>query len=298
MAISPKLVQELREKTGVGMMDCKRALEESGGNLDEAVKVLRKKGVATAEKKAMRAASEGLVFAHVAANAKVGVLIEVNCETDFVAKTDDFQSLVAGLARQVEEGAPSSPEALLEQPFHVDTAQKVKDAIVAKVAQLGENIQVRRFDRYQTAEGTVAAYIHPGNKIGVLMETSCSDAGMAKSEEYSQIVKDLCMQVAASVPKFVRREQVTPEVLASEREIYRAQVLAQGKPANIVDKIVEGKMNKFYEESCLLEQPFIKDPSVSVQKHLASVAGDKIRVMRFTRYVLGEGLKPSGCDAP
>ena len=292
MAITPKAVQELREKTGVGMMECKRALEEVGGDMEEAIKVLRKKGIATADKKSMRAASDGLISAYVSSDGHTAALLEINCETDFVAKTDDFQALSADLCAQAAEKAPADVAALLEQPSAVDPAHAVKDVIVAKVAKLGENIQLRRFIRYHGAGSFMSSYIHAGGKIGVLMECEAPEV----TDETRAVAKDLCMQVAAAVPKFVSRQEVTPEVLESEKEIYRAQVLAQGKPANIVDKSVEGKMNKFYEEACLLEQAFIKDTAISVQKHLDAVAKG-LKVVRFTRYVLGEGLKSSACDA-
>ena len=292
MAISPKAVQELREKTGVGMMDCKRALEETNGDMEEAVKVLRKKGIATAEKKSMRAASDGLVVAHVSADGHTGALLEVNCETDFVAKTDDFQTLASQACAQVVNGRPADVTELLDQPLAQDGGQKVKDFIVGKVAKLGENIQIRRFSRFESGGSFMASYIHAGGKIGILME--CQHP--AVTEEVKAVAKDLCMQVAAASPRFVSRDEVTPDVLESEKEIYRAQVLAQGKPANIVDKIVEGKMNKFYEEACLLEQAFIKDTAMSVQKHL-DAAAKGLKVVKFTRYVLGEGLKSSACDA-
>ncbi len=288
MAITPRMVQELREKTGVGMMDCKRALEEAGGNLEEAVTVLRKKGIATAQKKSSRAASEGAVASVVAADAKAGVLLEVNCETDFVAKTDDFQLLVKELGGLALEKAATAPDALLALPYGKDGAATAKDLLVAKVAKLGENIQYRRALRYQG--DLVASYIHAGGKIGVLMEVAC-DAAVAEKPEARELAKELCMQVAAAVPRFVRREEVTESVLRKEREIYRAQVLAQGKPEAIADKIVEGKMNKFYEESCLLEQPFVKDPALKVKKHVEAVAGKAFTVKRFERFVLGEGLE-------
>ena len=292
MAITPKAVQELREKTGVGMMDCKRALEDAAGDMDEAVKILRKKGIATAEKKSARAASEGLVEAHISADGRTGALLEVNCETDFVAKTDDFKGLAADACAQVGESSPADVAALLEQPFAKDPAMKVKDFIVVKVSKLGENIQIRRFVRYHGEGAFMASYIHAGGKIGVLLECEMP----AATDELKAVAKDLCMQIAAAAPRFVRRDEVTPDVLESEKEIYRAQVLAQGKPANIVDKIVEGKMNKYYEEACLLEQAFVKDSTMSVQKHLDLVAKG-LKVVRFTRYVLGEGLKSSACDA-
>ncbi|MCI4397285.1 MAG: elongation factor Ts [Acidobacteria bacterium] len=292
MAITAKMVQDLREKTGVGMMDCKRALEEAGGNMDEAVTILRKKGIATAQKKAVRAASDGLIASLASGDGKSGVLLEVNCETDFVAKTDDFKGLVKELCEMALAKAPASPEALLSLPYGKDGAATVKDLVVAKIAKLGENLQLRRFARYEG--DLVASYIHAGGKIGVLIDIAC-DAPLANKPETLELAKELCMQVAAAQPRFVRREEVTDEVLQKEREIYRAQVIAQGKPEAIADKIVEGKMNKFYEENCLLEQPFIKDQAIRVQKHVESLAGKNFMVKRFDRFVLGEGLASSAC---
>jgi len=288
--INAKMVMDLREKTGVGMMECKRALAEANGDMEEAITVLRKKGIATAEKKSTRAASEGTIAAFAADDGRSGALLEVNCETDFVAKTDDFQGLVKELGALAVEKAPAGVEALGALSYGKDGCAAVKDLVVAKIAKLGENIQVRRLARHEG--DLVGSYIHAGGKIGVLMTLKC-DAASAAKPEVRELAKELCMQVAAAVPRFVRREEVTPAVLEKEREIYRAQVLAQGKPENIVDKIVEGKMNKFYEENCLLEQGFIKDPAVKVQKHLESVAGKGVTVVRFERFVLGEGLGSS-----
>jgi elongation factor Ts len=287
MAITSKAVQELREKTGVGMMECKRALEEAAGDMEEAVKVLRKKGIATAAKKSARAASDGLVGAFIGKGGKAGSLIEVNCETDFVAKTDDFQALVAEIAKAVGEKAPADNEALMA--LATGGGPSVKDLIVAKVAKLGENIQFRRFERYEG--DIVASYIHAGGKIGVLLEAAFAAPEASASEAVLDLVKDLCMQVAASAPRFVGRANVSADVLQSEREIYRAQVIASGKPEAIADKIVDGKMNKFYEENCLLEQPFIRDTALKVQDTIKARAGKSIEVKRFARFVLGEGLK-------
>ncbi len=295
MAITAKAIQELREKTGVGMMDCKRALQEADGDMEEAVKVLRKKGMATAQKKSVRAASEGLIQSFIGAEGKTGALVEVNCETDFVARTDDFIKLVDDLSKQACDAAPADEAAFLAQPFAAQPSVSVKDAIVEKVAKLGENIQFRRLVRFEG--DLVASYIHAGGKIGVLMQLGCASPADASDEAVSEAVKDLCMQVAASAPRFVSRDEVTDEVLQSEREIYRDQVIAQGKPANIVDKIVDGKMNKFYEENCLLEQPFVKDPAKKVQAYLGEKAGDRLTVVRFARFVLGEGLPSSSCGA-
>jgi elongation factor Ts len=284
MAITPKMVQELRETTGVGMMECKRALEEANGSMEEAVKILRKKGMATAAKKSARATSDGVVVAHIDADGKAGFLLEVNCETDFVTKTDDFKELVKTLTERAAESRAANPEALLAQP-EPQSGQTVKDYIVAKIAKIGENMQARRLARLEGQGNLVTSYIHAGGKIGVLLEAQSAQV----DDGVRAVAKDLCMQVAAAQPRFVRREEVTDDVLDSEREIYRAQVLAQGKPANIVDKIVEGKMNKFYEENCLLEQGFVKDQNSTVQAYMkASAPG--LEVKRFLRFVLGEGV--------
>jgi elongation factor Ts len=284
MAITPKMVQELRETTGVGMMECKRALEEANGDKDEAIKILRKKGMATAAKKSTRAAADGIVVAHIDDDGKAGFLLEVNCETDFVTKTDDFKDLVKALTQCAALSRATDADALLGMPG-LDSGQTVKDSIVAKIAKIGENLQARRLSRLEGQGNLVTSYIHAGGKIGVLLEAQCAlldDAARA-------VAKDLCMQVAASQPRFVRREEVTSEILESEKEIYRAQVAAQGKPANIVDKIVEGKMNKYYEENCLLEQPFIKDPNQTVQAHIKATSPG-LEVKRFLRFLLGEGV--------
>lgn len=283
MALTPKMVQELREETGVGMMECKRALEEANGDKAEAVKILRKKGMATAAKKSTRATADGVVVAHIDAGGASGFLMEVNCETDFVTKTDDFKELVGELVSRAAESKVADAEALMALPS--SSGQPLKEMLVAKIAKIGENMQVRRLSRLEGQGNLVASYIHAGGKIGVLLE-----AKVDRADEAAQATaKDLCMQVAAAQPRFVRREEVTAEVLDGEKEIYRAQVLAQGKPANIVDKIVEGKMNKFYEEYCLLEQPFVKDQGTPVQNHLKA-ACPGMDVKRFLRFVLGEGV--------
>jgi elongation factor Ts len=284
MAISPKMVQELRETTGVGMMECKRALEEANGDKDEAIKILRKKGIATAAKKSNRAASDGIVVAHIDADGRAGFLLEVNCETDFVTKTDDFKELVKALTERAAQTRAADADALLAMPG-LEPGQTVKDSLVAKIAKIGENLQARRLSRLEGQGNLVTSYIHAGGKIGVLLEAQAS----LLDDAAHTVAKDLCMQVAASQPRFVRREEVTPEILDGEKEIYRAQVAAQGKPANIVDKIVEGKMNKYYEENCLLEQPFIKDPGQTVQAYIKATSPG-LDVKRFLRFLLGEGV--------
>jgi len=290
MAVTAATIKELREKTGVGMMDCKRALVEAGGDMQEAVKILRKKGIATAQKKSARAASEGLIHSFIADDNTVGAMVEVGCETDFVARTDDYIALVNDLAKHVVEFAPADNNALLSSSWK--GGGTVKDFIVEKVAKLGENIQFRRFVRYEGA--LVSSYIHAGGKVGVLMELGLESQADSSDAEIEEVVKDLCMQVAASAPRFVRRDEVSDETLAAERDIYRSQVLAQGKPENIVDKIVDGKMNKFYSENCLLEQAFVKEPSIKVMDYIDGRAKARLKVVRFARFQLGEGLPESG----
>lgn len=293
MAVTAATIKELREKTGVGMMDCKRALVETGGDMQEAIKVLRKKGIATAQKKSARAASEGLIHSYIAADGKIGAMVEVSCETDFVARTDDYIAMVNDLAKHVAQSAPADTEEFLASAW--DGTGTVNDFIIEKVAKLGENIQFRRFVRYEGA--LIFSYIHAGGKVGVLMELGLESHDDASDAEVKDVVKDLCMQVAASAPRFVRREEVSDETLAAERDIYRSQVLAQGKPENIIDKIVEGKMNKFYSENCLLEQAFVKDPSIKVSGYIDDRLKARLKVVRFARFVLGEGLPESGLQS-
>ena len=273
MEISAGTVKQLREKTGVGMMQCKSALIEAGGDLGEAEKILRKKGLAAAANKAGRATGEGTITAKVAADGASGALVEVNCETDFAARNADFQDLVAKIVALVaEKGAPtvgSAPDASAIESLGVS------DLLGAAVAKIGENMQFRRFVKFVAADGgAVTAYIHTGGKIGVLLEAS----------KGAELLRDVAMHVAAAAPRFVRREEVDESVLAYEREIARDQALKAGKPPQVVDKIVAGRIEKYYSEVCLLEQPFVKDPDKTVKQ----VLGD-VTVRRFARFVLGEG---------
>jgi elongation factor Ts len=288
MAITSKLVQELREKTGVGMMDCKRALEESNGNLEEAVKILRKKGMAVAQKRADKAAKEGKIVSLISEDGKKGVILELNCETDFVAKTDDFKSLMDDICAQIMDTKAKTVDEFVEEPLKGDASQKIKDRILAVIGKLGENIQLRRFVKM---EGDyVSTYIHAGGKIGVILEAKVDSV----DEKVKELSKELCMQVAAASPKFVSRDVVTKEFIDSEKEIYKAQVIAQGKPENIVDKIVDGKINKYFEEICLVEQGFIKDPTVKVAAHIASSVQVPFSVKGFVKFALGEEIKSEG----
>ena len=294
MGIAAAQVKQLRDKTGAGFMECKSALEEASGNIENAITILRKKGLATAAKKAGRTAKEGAVAAHVGSDHQVGVLFEVNCETDFVARTDQFQELVRKVGahiatrdpRKVRAEDPGDGEALLTQEAG-SGGGTWEQFISERIAQIGENIVVRRFSRYQG--DYCEAYIHAGGRVGSLIALSGTE-GMAPGD-VSTLARDLAMHVAAADPRYVRREDVAPEDLDREREIYRDQVAKEGKPSNIVDKIVEGKLSKFYSEVCLDDQAFIKDPNMTVAKLIASktAAGSNVAVKGFVRYRVGEG---------
>jgi elongation factor Ts len=284
MEISSKQVAELRAETGVGMMDCKKALVEAKGDFEEAKKILRKKGLAAAARKADRIASEGLVAARV--TPKAAVLLEVNCETYFVARTSDFRGLVEGLADQIAahgafgETRTGNPTDLAALPATDRTTETVADAISHLVAKLGENIAIRRFARLVPHSGErFASYIHGNGRIGVLVGIRGGDLDLGK---------DLAMHVAASDPRFAARSEVTSEMLETEREIARAQAIQAGKPANVVDRIAEGKVEKFYQETVLIEQAFVKDPEKTVGQVVVERGGKEALDVRFLRFKLGE----------
>jgi elongation factor Ts len=300
--ISAALVKDLREKTGAGMMDCKKALTETSGDLDAAIELLRKKGLAAAAKKASRIASEGSIGSFVAPGGRVGGLVEVNCETDFVARNEEFQALVKDVARQVVEKTTAESGAgadLADQPFVGDAGMTVSEAVNAKVAKIGEKLDIRRFVRYQAdGNGLVGSYIHLGGKIGVLVELS-SDKDLSQSAEAQELARELAMQVAASSPQFTRRDEVPAEQTESERRILAEAEDIKSKPEQVRGKIVEGRINKYFEQVCLLEQAFIKDPGKSVTdviKERASKLGATMTVRRFARFVLGEGLEKKSED--
>ncbi len=278
MEISAALVKELRDATNVGMMECKRALVEAKGDKAAAIKLLRERGMAIAAKKSGRAANQGVIASAIMDDGRTGSLVEVNCETDFVAKNDGFRAFVQELAVKAA-GADGQ------------LAETCKTEIVAKIAEIGENIVVRRNLRFQASgPGLVASYIHHGSSIGVLLEASCGRAETAAT--LGELLKDICMHIAASSPRFVDRAAVPPAVVAAEREIFAKQV--QGKPANIIEKIVDGKMNKFYEQVCLLEQPFVRDQEQKVGQLLQlknKETGDAIVLRRFARFQVGEALE-------
>lgn len=278
MAISASMVKELREKTGAGMMDCQRALAEAGGDMEEAVKILRKKGLAAAAKKAGRTAKDGLVV--VVGDSARAAMVEVNCETDFVARTEEFQGFARAIAEQALAEGFSDVAAAMQRPAAFDPGHTLEQALAAKIAKIGENILFSRVACLAAAAGTqLGSYVHMGGKIGVLVEVS----GGADAET----VRDVAMHIAAAEPRWVRREEVAAEVINEEREIAKAQAAAAGKPAQVLDKIADGKVGKFFEQFCLVDQAFVKDPAQTVGAMLAARGG--ATVTRFVRFRLGEG---------
>jgi elongation factor Ts len=285
MAISAADVKKLRDQTSAGMMDCKAALEEAKGNFDEATTILRKKGLASAAKKAGRATSEGLIGYTVSADRSTGILVEVNCETDFVARTDDFQSLIADVLAAIEKAGDSATEAWLQDPNG-----PVQLRVKAAIGKLGENMAVPRFVRYAN-HGYVGQYIHVGGKIGVQVEFSGAPAAVAQREEFTTLVKEIAMQVAAASPTYVSRSVVPHDALEKEKAIYRAQMENSGKPANVIDKIVEGKLASYYTQVVLPDQPSIRDPKMTVAQVIAAAnkaLGADVSVTRFVRLKVGE----------
>ena len=278
MAISASTVKELRERTGAGMMDCKKALTATDGDMQKAIDWLREKGIAKAAKKSGRVAAEGAVAAYVSADRKIGVLLEVNCETDFTANNENFRALEQKILEQIAAENPADLDALNDS---VIDGKKVSDLVTEATATIGEKISVRRFVRYQT-EGKLTSYIHMGGKIGVLVDmTGGSD----------ELGKDVAMQIAAANPSAVDRAGVDASELEHEKEVLRKQALEEGKPEKIVEKMVMGRINKFYKEVCLVEQIFVKDNEKTVKDILG---GEK--VLRFVRYQLGEGIEKKETD--
>tara|TARA_R110000850_G_scaffold7548_10_gene27396 strand:+ start:5740 stop:6627 length:888 start_codon:yes stop_codon:yes gene_type:complete len=291
--ITVQLIKTLRDKTNAGMMDCKAALTEAAGDLEEAETILRKKGIVDAEKKAGRAANEGVVAARILEGAKSGVLIEVYCETDFVAKNDNFREFVEGILDHVSTSeSVDTLEALLAQPFAGD-ATTLDEYIKVKVGELGENMGLSRFAKFElSSEGVAASYIHMQGRVGVLVDVTCGNAATATNESFLTFVKDLTLHVAASQPVCIGRDEVPSALVEKEKDIFREQM--KDKPAEIIERIIEGKMGKFYSQSCLLEQSFIKDGDKTIQNLVDEVAketGDEIAIARFARYAVGEEVE-------
>jgi elongation factor Ts len=284
MAITAQAVKELRDRTGAGMMDCKKALTETGGDLEEAVKFLRTKGLAAAAKKAHRSASDGAVV--ITGDQDSMVVLELNCETDFVARNPDFQAFAEALASQTLSSGADNVDELKAQPYVNDPAHTVEEAVSQMIATIGENIVLSRLARIAAgADNRLSSYVHGGGKIGVVVE----GAGTVSDDA----LHDVALHVAATDPRFVARDDVTDELLATEREIALKQAVDAGKPEEIAKRIVEGKMEKFFEQEVLLEQAFAKDPSKSVTEYLKEAAGDDATVVRFVRFKLGEGSDES-----
>jgi elongation factor Ts len=287
VAITTEDIKLLRESTGAGILDCKKALQETDGDMDKAIEYLRKKGLAAASKKASREAKEGLVSANLSPDGQTAVMVEVNCETDFVARTEDFQNFVAALVRQVA-AAPTlnTPENLLAAPYIDNPAKTVSEQLTEIIAKLGENMIVRRVARFDlSGEGLLDTYIHPGGRVGVLV-----DAGGSNSASFSQLAHDVALQIAAASPRYVTEAEIPAEVLEAEKAIYREQMAQDNKPDNIKEKIIEGKVKKWYSEVALLDQPFVKDNEVTIaqllQKHSKNL-GSQVTIRRFARFELG-----------
>jgi elongation factor Ts len=285
--VTADMVKKLRDQTGVGMMECKAALTAANGDFEEATTILRKRGLATAAKKAGRVAKEGLVGHKLAGDHSSGILVEVNCESDFVARTEDFQQLIADVIAEIEKQGDGADAAWLEAPDG-----PVKKRVAAAIAKLGENMAVSRFVRY-AGGGYVGQYIHMGGKIGVQVELVGVTPAMSGRDELNTLLKEIAMQIAAVNPGYVSREAVPGDVLEKEKSIYRAQMENSGKPAAVLDKIVEGKLGAFYKQTVLIDQESIRDPKMTVKDVLAAAArtlGAPVTVTRFARLKVGEAI--------
>lgn len=279
---SMEAIKELRERTGAGIMDCKKALQETNGDIEAAIEYLREKGIAAAAKKAGRIAAEGKVSVLIDEDRKKGVILEVNSETDFVAKTDNFNTLLDNLSRHLLQSNANSMEDVLAESWFMDDSKDVNTVIKEAIANIGENLNLRRFNRYET-DGFLYDYIHMGGKIGVIV-----DIDGENTEENQLAAKDIAMHVAASAPEYIDRFQVPADVVEREKNIYKEQMLNEGKPEHVIEKIVEGKLDKFYSEICLLEQAFVKDTDKTVAQVLEE---NGLKVNAFTRFELGEGIE-------
>ena len=277
--VTAALVKELREKTGAGMMDCKKVLTETDGDLEKATELLRERGIAKAAKKSGRIAAEGVVEAYVSEDGKVGAVVEVNSETDFVAKNEEFKQFVMDVAKQIVKNNPKSVEDLLAEPSISVEGKTVNEVLIDKIAKIGENMTVRRFARFETTNGLIEKYIHGDGKIAVLVNMENGN---------KELAKDICMQIAAARPEYVSREQVPAERLEKEKEILKAQTMNEGKPEAIAEKIVQGRIRKFFEEICLVDQVFVKDSNMKVSELLKQKDAE---VVEFARFEKGEGIE-------
>ena len=295
MAVTASMVKELREMTGAGIMDCKKALNETNGNMDEAIEFLRKNGQAKAEKKAGRIAAEGIVMAEVKDD-KAAAIVEVNSETDFVAKNADFQAYVKAVVNQALTTKAANMDEFMAEAWNEDAAKTVKDVLTEKIAVIGENLNIRRFEKVET-EGCVVSYIHGGGRIGVLVEADTD----VVNDEIKACLKNVAMQVAAMSPKYVSRDEVDQDFLEHEKEILLAQAKKENpnKPDNIIEKMIIGRLNKEMKEICLLDQVYVQDSDLTVAKYVEKVAkenGANVAVKKFVRFETGEGLEKKNED--
>lgn len=287
MTITADQVKKLREKTGAGMMDCKRALQRSHGDMQKAIDYLREQGIAKATQKSARTAKEGLIFSDIRSQGKIGVLLELNCETDFVARTEDFKGIAKEMSTWIVEHQPADISQVVES-----TKERVNETI----ARLGENVSAKRFALFELdtdSNGLIFSYIHPGSKLGVLLELDCQTNGVAQDDEFTQLAKDISMQIAATNPLVITRDKLKPDIIEKEKDIYRTQGKNEGKPEKIIERIVQGKLEKYFQEVCLVEQPFVKDQDRSVSERIRETQkklGEEITVSRFARFRLGDEL--------
>lgn len=287
MAVTAAMIKELRTITGAGMSICKEVLVEAQGDMDKAQEILRQKGLAAAAKKAGRIAAEGLVDIYISDDAKIGAIVEVNSETDFVAKNNDFKSYVHDVAVQAVSSTFSNIESFLNGKWQ-NTDLTVQEELSQKIAVIGENLNIRRVVKFET-DGSIISYIHAGGKVGVMLELSCE-----KDEKIEELGKNICMQIAAMNPKFVSRNDVSQEFIDKEREILTQQALNEGKPANIAEKMVNGRLNKELKEFCLMDQEYVKDNELTIRQYIENVSketGKNISIERFVRFATGEGLE-------
>ena len=291
MAVTAKMIKELRDITNVGMSDCKNALVEAEGNIDKAIEILREKGLSNAAKKSGRIATEGLVYTTISDDNKVGVILEVNSETDFVARNEEFQKFVANMGQQISMSSNSKIEDILNEKWNSDENITVIEALHQKISVIGENLTIRRFFKYNNVDGSVlVSYIHGAGKVGVLLQLETE----ANKDEVAEVGKNVCMQIAAMNPMFKSADEVDPEYIEKEREILTVQAENEGKPKDIVARMIEGRLKKQLKEICLLEQEYVKDGDLSVEQYVQTVSKDinkDIKISSFVRYEVGEGLE-------
>lgn len=288
--ISAQVVKELREKTGAAMMECKKALVQADGDMEKAIEVLRERGLASATKKSGRIAAEGVVETYISEDKKVGIIAEINCETDFVAANDEFVALAKNVTKQAALSSATTVEALLTEKYIADENITVQGALMALIAKLGENMNVRRFEKFAAPKGVVQSYIHGGGRIGVLVELATENV----SDIVFEVAKDIAMHIAAANPQFLNKDEVDLDTLNKEKEIYRVQALNEGKPEKIVDKMVEGRIQKYYKEACLVEQVWVRNPDYTISKLLqekSKEVGSTITITKFVRFERGEGIE-------